>query len=66
MGGPEVRSLDSLARAYLRATGRRRAVARLPLFGRAYRACREGGLLAPEQAAGRTTFEEYLGRRFGG
>ncbi|MGV4983497.1 SDR family oxidoreductase [Streptomyces sp. NRAIS4] len=66
MGGPEVRSLDSLARAYLRATGRRRAVARLPLFGGTYRAVREGGLLAPEQAVGKTTFEEYLGRRFGG
>ncbi|MEV6115465.1 NAD(P)H-binding protein [Streptomyces sp. NPDC052109] len=66
MGGPEVRSLDSLARAYLRATGRRRAVARVPLFGGAYRAARAGGLLAPEQAVGRTTFEEYLGRRFGG
>ncbi|MGW2648959.1 SDR family oxidoreductase [Streptomyces sp. NPDC001393] len=66
MGGPEVRSLDSLARAYLHATGRRRAVAQVPLFGRAYRACREGGLLTPEQAVGKTTFEEYLGRRFGG
>ncbi|MQY39140.1 hypothetical protein SRB17_71620 [Streptomyces sp. RB17] len=66
MGGPEVRPLDSLARAYLRATGRRRAVAPVPLFGRTYRACREGGLLAPEQAVGKTTFEEYLGRRFGG
>jgi uncharacterized protein YbjT (DUF2867 family) len=66
MGGPEVRSLDSLARAYLRATGRRRAVAQVPLFGRTYRACREGGLVAPERAVGKTTFEEYLGRRFGG
>ncbi|GHE02429.1 SDR family oxidoreductase [Streptomyces alanosinicus] len=65
MGGPEVRSLDSLARAYLRATGRRRAVAQVPLLGRTYRAARAGGLLAPEQAVGRTTFEEYLKQRFG-
>ncbi|MEU6775876.1 NAD(P)H-binding protein [Streptomyces sp. NPDC046759] len=66
MGGPEVRSLDSLARAYLRATGRRRTVAQVPLFGRTYRACREGGLLTPERAVGKTTFEEYLTQRFGG
>ncbi|EST21316.1 SDR family oxidoreductase [Streptomyces roseochromogenus] len=66
MGGPEVRTLDSLARAYLHATGRRRAVAQVPLFGRTYRAARAGGLLTPEQAVGKTTFEEYLGRRFEG
>jgi uncharacterized protein YbjT (DUF2867 family) len=66
MGGPEVRTLDSLARSYLRATGRRRAVAQVPLFGRTCRAARAGGLLTPEQAVGRRTFEEYLGRRFGG
>ncbi|WP_369367670.1 SDR family oxidoreductase [Streptomyces sp. CG4] len=66
MGGPEVRTLDSLARAYLRATGRRRAVAQVPLFGRTYRAARAGGLLTPERAVGKATFEEYLGRRFGG
>ncbi|OLZ66191.1 nucleoside-diphosphate sugar epimerase [Streptomyces sp. IMTB 2501] len=64
MGGPEVRTLDSLARAYLHATGRRQAVAQVPLFGRTYRAARAGGLLAPEQAVGKTTFEDYLGRRF--
>ncbi|MFI2201376.1 SDR family oxidoreductase [Streptomyces sp. NPDC020192] len=66
MGGPEVRSFDSLARAYLRATGRRRTVAQVPLFGRTYRAFRDGKHLAPEGAVGKVTFEEYLGRRFGG
>ncbi|MFF9627220.1 SDR family oxidoreductase [Streptomyces griseosporeus] len=66
MGGPEVRTLDSLARSWLAATGRRRRVAHVPLFGRAYRAFREGGHLAPERAVGRGTFEEYLAARFGG
>ncbi|GHI09182.1 nucleoside-diphosphate sugar epimerase [Streptomyces cellostaticus] len=65
MGGPEVRSFDSLARAYLRATGRRRAVANVPLLGKTYRAFRTGGHLAPDQAVGKGTFEEYLTRRFG-
>ncbi|WP_416483952.1 SDR family oxidoreductase [Streptomyces sp. CL12] len=65
LGGPEVRPLSSLARAYLHATGRRRAIAGLPLFGPAYRAFRSGGHLTPERAVGKGTFEEYLGRRFG-
>ncbi|MGW3265153.1 SDR family oxidoreductase [Streptomyces sp. NPDC001056] len=65
MGGPEVRSFDSLARAYLHATGRRRPVAGLPLLGAAYRAFRAGDHLAPERAVGKGTFEEHLARRFG-
>ncbi|WP_329009592.1 SDR family oxidoreductase [Streptomyces sp. NBC_01601] len=65
MGGPEVRSVDSLARAYLHATGRRRRVVEIPLAGRTYGAFRAGGHLAPEQAVGKGTFEEYLARRFG-
>ncbi|EFL30804.1 dTDP-4-dehydrorhamnose reductase [Streptomyces viridochromogenes DSM 40736] len=66
MGGPEVRTLESLARAYLKATGRRRAVVNVPLWGAAYRGFRDGGHLAPRQAVGTGTFEEYLARRYGG
>ncbi len=66
MGGPEVRTFDSLARAYLKATGRRRVVLRVPLRGKAYDGFRSGGHLAPGHAVGKGTFEEYLGRRFGG
>ncbi|MEU6669961.1 NAD(P)H-binding protein [Streptomyces sp. NPDC046727] len=66
MGGPEVRTVDSLARAYLRATGRRRPVVRVPLFGKTYRAFRAGGHLTPDHAEGRVTFEEHLARRFAG
>ncbi len=65
MGGPEVRTFDSLARAYLRASGRRRAVVKVPLRGAAYRAFRDGGHLAPEHAVGRTTFDEFLTHRSG-
>ncbi|GAA3782241.1 NAD(P)H-binding protein [Streptomyces coacervatus] len=64
MGGPEIRTFESLARAWLKATGRRRAVLSVPLWGKAYRAFRSGGHLAPEHAVGKGTFEEYLtGRR---
>jgi uncharacterized protein YbjT (DUF2867 family) len=65
MGGPEVRSLESLARAYLAAAGRRRAVVNVPMAGQAYRAFRADGHLTPERAVGKGTFEEYLTARFG-
>ncbi|MFF5406178.1 SDR family oxidoreductase [Streptomyces misionensis] len=65
LGGPEVRPLDSLARSFLRATGRRRRVVNVPLAGGTYRAFRAGGHLVPDRAVGRGTFEEYLARRSG-
>ncbi|MER7109168.1 SDR family oxidoreductase [Streptomyces sp. NPDC000229] len=64
MGGPEVRSFPELARAYLRASGRRRPVVSVPLVGAAYRGMRAGGHLTPEHAVGRGTFEAFLERRF--
>ncbi|WP_031486110.1 SDR family oxidoreductase [Streptomyces bicolor] len=66
MGGPEVRTLDSLARAYLEATGRRRLVVSVPLWGKAYGGFRSGGHLTPGLAVGKGTFEEYLRRLVGG
>ncbi|KUO11261.1 SDR family oxidoreductase [Streptomyces sp. DSM 15324] len=63
MAGPEVRTVESLARAYLKASGKRRRVVNLPLFGAAYRAFRAGGHLAPERAVGKGTFEEFLTAR---
>ncbi|MFF2572129.1 SDR family oxidoreductase [Streptomyces sp. NPDC058084] len=65
MGGPEVRAFPDLARAYLRASGRRRGLLNVPLAGKAYRAFRAGGHLAPERADGRITFEQYLSTRPG-
>lgn len=64
MGGPEVRTLEDLARAYLRAAGRRRRVVPVPLAGGTYRAFRAGGHLTPERAVGVGTFEEHLERHF--
>ncbi|WP_460063410.1 SDR family oxidoreductase [Streptomyces sp. YKOK-I1] len=63
MAGPEVRTFESLARAYLKASGKRRRVVNLPLFGAAYRAFRAGGHLAPERAVGKGTFEDFLTAR---
>ncbi|MFE7814982.1 SDR family oxidoreductase [Streptomyces sp. NPDC057433] len=63
MGGPEVRTFESLARSYLEAAGRRRAVLKVPLRGAAYRAFRAGGHLAREHAVGKVTFEDFLAAR---
>ncbi|KAA5826843.1 NAD(P)H-binding protein [Saccharopolyspora hirsuta] len=60
MGGPEIRSHDDLARAYLAATGRRRLVLPVRLPGAVVTGYRRGGHLAPEQAVGRVTFSEFL------
>ncbi|MFJ8931071.1 SDR family oxidoreductase [Streptomyces sp. NPDC102364] len=63
MGGPEVLAFADLARTYLKAAGKRRPVVSVPLAGKAYRAFRAGGHLAPERAVGKVTFAEYLARR---
>ncbi|MFC4504591.1 MULTISPECIES: SDR family oxidoreductase [Streptomyces] len=63
MAGPEVRTFESLTRAYLRASGKRRRLVHVPLWGAAYRGFRAGGHLAPERAVGKGTFEEYLAAR---
>lgn len=60
MGGPEVRTFADLARAYLSATGRRRALIPIWLPGKAFRGYRAGGHLAPDHAEGRTGFETFL------
>ena len=60
LGGPAVRPMDELARAWLRARGRSRRVPPLPLPGGLARAVRAGGLTAPDQPRGTGTFEQYL------
>lgn len=65
MGGPEVRTTHELARAYLRATGRRRPLLPVRLPAKAFRDFRAGKHLAPRHADGRCTFEEFLAERFG-
>jgi uncharacterized protein YbjT (DUF2867 family) len=62
LGGPEVRTIRSLAGAYLQQTGRRRRIVEVPLPGAAGRALRAGHNLTPDHADGRITFEEYLRR----
>lgn len=60
LAGPEIRPMADLARVWLRATGRHRAVLPVRAPGAFARAVRAGGLVAPEHADGRTTFEQFL------
>jgi uncharacterized protein YbjT (DUF2867 family) len=64
MGGPGVRTFPELARAYLRASGRRRLLLNVRLSGKTYRGFRAGAHLAPDRAVGKGTFEQFLAGRF--
>jgi uncharacterized protein YbjT (DUF2867 family) len=63
MGGPRVYDAAELLRGYLRATKRRRLIVPVWLPGKAARAFRAGANLAPEQAVGRRSWEEFLAER---
>jgi uncharacterized protein YbjT (DUF2867 family) len=62
MGGPRVYGMADLLRGYLKAT-RRRPIVPVWLPGKAARAYRAGANLAPEQAVGHRTWEEFLADR---
>jgi hypothetical protein len=55
--------MDELLRSYLRASHRRRLIMPVRLPGEAARAVRAGANLAPEQAVGRRTWEDFLAER---
>jgi uncharacterized protein YbjT (DUF2867 family) len=60
LGGPRVYAVAELARAYLRASGRRRLVLPVRLPGKAARCYRQGGHLTPDHADGGRSYEEFL------
>lgn len=63
IGGPEARTAGDLARAWLRATGRRRRVLPLRLPGRVFHALSDGANLVPGNPYGREPFETFLAHR---
>jgi uncharacterized protein YbjT (DUF2867 family) len=65
MGGPRVYGAADLLRSYLRATKRRRLIVPVRLPGKAAREFRAGANLAPEQAVGHRSWEEFLAERLG-
>jgi uncharacterized protein YbjT (DUF2867 family) len=65
IGGPQVRTLDSLIRPWLAARSLRRLVIPFPFPGPYFAAVRRGGLLAPENPVGTIVWEQWLARRYG-
>jgi deazaflavin-dependent oxidoreductase (nitroreductase family) len=65
MAGPRIYGLDELIRSYLAATQRQRAIVSVPLPTTAAGAIRAGANLAPAQAVGHRTWEEFLADRVG-
>jgi uncharacterized protein YbjT (DUF2867 family) len=65
LAGPRVYDMNDLLRGYLSATGKHRLTMRIWVPGRAARAFRDGANLAPAQAVGRRTWEDFLAERVG-
>jgi uncharacterized protein YbjT (DUF2867 family) len=60
IGGPEILTIDEIARSYLEARGARRPCILLPLPGRSARAFRAGLNLCPGRAVGKLTWKQFL------
>jgi uncharacterized protein YbjT (DUF2867 family) len=60
VGGPEVRTMAELARAYFGVVGRSRRVVEVPLPGKTARAIRGGAQLCPERRYGKIRWGEFL------
>jgi uncharacterized protein YbjT (DUF2867 family) len=65
IGGPRAYLMADLLRSYLRATHRHRPIVAFRQPGRAARAFRAGANLAPDQAVGHRTWEDFLAERVG-
>jgi uncharacterized protein YbjT (DUF2867 family) len=63
IAGPRVYGMDELLNIYLRTRGKKRLMMPLHIPGQAAGALRAGANLAPEQAIGRRTWEEFLADR---
>jgi len=66
MAGPRVYAMAELLRSYLRASHRHRLIVPMGVPGKAARAVRAGANLAPKQAVGHRTWEEFLAQALGG
>ncbi len=63
VAGPRVYGMNELIRSYLRASHRHRLLVPVRLPGKAARAVRTGANLAPGQAVGHRTWEDFLAER---
>jgi uncharacterized protein YbjT (DUF2867 family) len=63
IAGPQVYTMPDLLRGYLQARGKHRPMVPVRMPGKAARAFRAGANVAPEQAVGRRTWEDFLAER---
>jgi uncharacterized protein YbjT (DUF2867 family) len=63
LAGPRIYPMGEMVRAYLTAAGKRRPILPVRFAGGAYRAVRAGANLAPDQAVGLRTWEDFLASR---
>jgi uncharacterized protein YbjT (DUF2867 family) len=63
VAGPRAYDMAELVRSYVHAAGKRRAIVRVPVPGKAAAALRAGANLAPDRAVGRRTWEDFLAER---
>lgn len=65
IGGPEVRTLGSLVRAYRDSRELRRPVVRLPVLGSVASGFHTGKATSPDRAIGSVPWEEWLMDKYG-
>lgn len=65
IGGPEVRTLGSLARVYRDVRGLRRPIVRFPVPGSVASGFRTGRATSPDRTVGTVTWEDWLSNKFG-
>lgn len=65
MAGPRIYTMAELLRGYLKASHKHRLLMPVPMPGKSGKLLKEGVNLAPNQAVGRRTWEEFLTERVG-
>ena len=65
IGGPEVLTLNEIAQKWLSATGKKRLLINLPLWGKTADGFRKGYTNTPENCYGKITWDEWLARTYG-
>lgn len=66
IGGPEILPLDQMARAWLAAQGKRRAIVHLPMPGGLSAGFRRGLNTVPDNRVGEITWAQWLAARYAG
>lgn len=66
IGGPEIRRMRDLARAWLAARGKRALIVGVPFPGGLWAGWRKGLTTVPGNPQGAVTFEQWLDRKYGG